>query len=81
MLIATTMLSRVSAFDVRLGLEFMIRKVPGVRKAVAAGNINSVWPPLVLGTMTVCDTYTNTHTYTAIWLFNVTGGFSDDLFL
>lgn len=34
---------------------------------------------VVLGMMTVCDTHT--HTFMAIWLLSVTGGFSDDLFL
>lgn len=56
------------------------KKVPGVRMALVARNINSVWP-LLCWEWWQCVTNTHTHTFIAIWLLNVTGGFADDLFL
>lgn len=48
-LIVTTMLSRGSASDVRLRLEFMIRRSLGSQWLWQKGNINSVWPLLYSG--------------------------------
>lgn len=76
-LIVTTMLSRGSAFEVRLRLEFMIR-VPGVRMALAVGDINSVWPLLCAADD---DSVQDTCTFEAIWLLNVIGRLSVDPFL
>lgn len=59
-LIVTTMLSRGSAFDVRLRLEFMIRKSPGSERLWQRGNINSVWPLLCRGWWQ-CVTHTHVH--------------------
>lgn len=75
--IVTTMLSRGSAFEVRLRLEFMIR-VPGVRMALAVGDINSVWPLLCAADD---DSVQDTCAFEAIWLLNVIGRFSVDPFL
>lgn len=56
-----------SAFDVRLRLEFMIRESLGSERLWWWGDINSVWPLLLLRASCV----RGTRAFEAIWLLNV----------